>query len=347
MISKILKSKYAQMSIACAIVLVLSNFVAEATGLRFWQRGINTAAVRLYVMQRYLDDGDVIFLGSSRTEQGINAPTLQDELTSVMGHKVGVYAAGLPNANALVSEEIVQNVIQDAHKPKIVAVSVSLQDVFQNSKAAVTYYRYYASQAHLVRALPWISNDEEFEAVTYGFCRGMTSLELFFGNSPYISPYKKSVDEVIDKRGSHWREGIRATRWVDKPDKWEIIDAVLKAQGDLVADARFDGPAVLALDNILAEGKRRNIQIILFENPLLPEFFERFAQTKPYQDYKAFIRAYAKKNDVVLFDKTALELGLSSEDYLDPDHMHLDGARKFSALVAREVIAPELRKQGP
>ena len=35
-----------------------------------------------------------------------------------------------------------------------------------------------------------------------------------------------------------------------------------------------------------------------------------------------------------------------THDFRDPDHMHPDGAKRYSAIIAKEVIAPVLRTLG-
>lgn len=342
----LLRLRYTWMSIACVAALTLTNWLGEVTGYRFWQPGINTNSERVFVFQRFVDHADVVFLGSSRTEQGINAPEIEAALTEVAGKPVSAYSLGVPNAMMLESASFVDNLLVGSKTPKVAVVSVSVQDLYVTPESAMTHYRYYATQGEIYRFLPTVRTEREFEAAMYGLCRGLSSFELAIVANPGLAEFQKRIDENIRQRGSHWRDpnGPKGSRFSDKPDQAEIIESIMKTQGELVVDAKYDGPAVDALRHILAVARERGISVLLLEHPLLPEFYVRFAETQAYKDYKAFIHAFAQKEGVPLFERTGAEMGFTGRDYHDADHMHVEGARKFSRILATDAIAPLLAK---
>lgn len=341
----LLRFRYTWMCLACVAFLFFSNWLGEVTGYRFWQPSINTSAERLFTFERYVDHADVVFLGSSRTEQGVNAPEMERVLGETLGKPVSAFSFGVPNACMLESASFAENVLVGEKTPKLVVAAVSVQDLYVNPDAAMTHLRYYAPQAEVFRLLPTVRTEREFEAAMYGLCRGLSSFELALVEGPFLPKYKARIAKVLAQRGSHWRdtESEKGVRFADRPDKKEVLEKAISRQVGQLEGYRFDGPGVDALRRLIADSKARGYKLLLVENPQLTEFYAGWYGTTPaYQEYKKVLRDITAKEGIPLFDKTAAELGLTGSDFHDPDHMHLDGAKKFTRLLATEAVAPLL-----
>lgn len=343
--STLLRFRYTWMCLACVAVLALTNWLGEVTGYRFWQPSINSSAERMFTFERHVDHADVVFLGSSRTEQGINAPEMELALAEALGKPVSAFSFGVPNACMLESASFTENILVGEKTPKLVVAAVSVQDLYVNPDAAMTHFRYYATQKEILRLLPTVRTEREFEAAMYGLCRGLSSFELAVVEGPFLPKYKARIDKVLAQRGSHWRdtESEKGVRFADRPDQKQVLEKAIWRQTGQLEGYRFDGRGVEALHRLIADSKARGFKLLLVENPQLTEFYAGWYGTTPaYQEYKKVLRDITAKEGIPLFDKTAAELGLTASDFHDPDHMHLDGAKKFTRLLAAQAIAPLL-----
>jgi hypothetical protein len=341
----LLRNRYVGMCLACLATLAFSNWLGEVTGYRFWQPTINSNAERIFAFERHVEHADVVFLGSSRTDRGINAPEMQVVLSEALGEPVSAYSFGVPNACMLESASFTENILVGKKTPKLVVAAVSVQDLYVNPDAAVTHFRYYATQTEILRLLPMIRTEREFEAVMYGLCRGLSSFELALVEAPFLPKLDARVQQALAQRGSYWRDTAseKGARFADRDDQRAVLDKAIWRQSGQIEGAYFDGPGVEALRRLVADTRARGIRLLLVENPQLPEYYQGWYSTTPaYEAYKAFLREFTAKEGIPLFDKTAVELGLDARDFHDPDHMHPDGALKFTRILATEAIAPLL-----
>lgn len=339
-----LRSRYVAMCLSCLATLACANWLAEWTGYRFWQPTINSNADRLFAFARHVEQVDVVFLGSSRVTQGVHAPEMQVVLSAARGEPVSAYSLGVPNGCMLEYASFAENLLVGEKKPKLVVVSVSVQDLYVNPVATVTHFRYYATQADILRLLPSVRTEREVEAALYGLCRGLSSFQLAVAESPFLPRFDARVQTALAQRGSWWRDTETAygARFSDRKNPARVVENAIRWQSLQVEGAHFDGPGVQALHRLIADTRARGIQLLLVENPLLPEYYEAWAATPAYGAYKAVLREITARERIPLFDATAAELGLTARDFHDPDHMHPEGAKKFTRILGTTAILPLL-----
>lgn len=339
-----LRNRFVGMCLSCLATLAFTNWLSEVTGYRFWQPTINSNSERIFAFERHVEHADVVFLGSSRVTQGINAVEMQTVLSEAMGEPVSAYSLGVPNGCMLEYASFAENVLDGEKAPKVIVASVSIQDLYVNPDAVVTHVRYYAPQTEILRLLPIIRTEREFEAAMHGLCRGLSSFQLAAVEAPFLPKLDARVQTVLAQRGS-WRRDLETThgrRFSERKNPERIVQKAIEWQSSQVEGAHFDGPGVEALRRLVADTRARGIRLLLVENPLLPEYYRGWSTTPAYVAFRAFLREFVAAEQIPLFDKTAAELGLTAHDFHDPDHMHPDGASKYTRILGTEAIVPLL-----
>ncbi|MBD1396937.1 DUF1574 family protein [Pontibacter sp. JH31] len=145
-----------------------------------------------------------------------------------------------------------------------------------------------------------------------------------------ITPLNKAKQKTYDKR-FYTEGGFSGTK--------QIYNTLTTDELSSFRKHNFT-PAPIQLEylgKIVQLCKDHNVELILTVTPVTEEF--RYS-VKNYDEYESFIKQFASKNNLILFNYNSnLDLDLSTErDFLDKNHLSQTGVEKFNEILIKDFI---------
>lgn len=253
------------------------------------------------------DSTDVIFIGSSQVFCNINPLTIW--------HDFGISSYDMTSSGQRIwiSDYYVHEVLK-YQKPKVIALEVGIlfddspNDEDRNRKA-LDYMRFSTDKLKAIEATVKYSPDESFFSYLFPIMRFHTRWNQLAGDDfQYFSS-----DKHYFLRGYSPRYGSIAV----PEDMW-----VLEKKGQDARVISIPERCRPYLDDIVAVCDASNVNLILFRTP---------STLWSMSEHKCVDR-YAAQNGIKYIDFNTLqrEIQLNEEDFLDPNHMNVNGANKIS-----------------
>jgi hypothetical protein len=353
-------------SVALAILLVV-NVVVQMNRTYFdAQSDIVWGMRRVLQCESLGRSPDLIYLGSSRTVEGIS-PRVIDGIVqeqtgqTTLGCNVGTFGSSMD-----VDYFTLKRLYDDGIAPKIIVESiyewnfnVNAPDPADGNPGSLDQVFRLATLGDLddlrtqVSGLSGTAKLAEFVAgrlvPVYGDRLGLLSTLC---GSHQIGPCASAVRSAVDPEEDGLYRKADRQGWVERAStamtsltpasRQELITHL--QQTYFTVNHRFEigGHQWDALERIFALAKAHGAQVVLAYLPLHPLYLQ-YAFDRP-QDEQMVANAcqqFAQAHDVPFYDRSR-DPNFVDADYNDPSHLSAAGGVKFSSWLATNVIAPML-----
>jgi len=293
---------------------------------------------------------DLCFMGSSRTNNGINCPTVSKELRETLGHEITVanYASGGAQTPELVP--LVRFMLRYS-KPKLILFGVEPEQLgttdVVNERSAIFWNQsdYRAARQRfgpLVDSyLPEvIRNEIELHYLTLR-ARGRTGNLLRELTSGITTPHPLRGESlypvhVVNADATMNTSGIDAEQIREHVKTEHLVDGAYP----------FSDERIESLRELIVLCRSHNVPLVFFEVPNAAIFTQQFP-TDTNERFVNVFRQISSKSaevpaDVQFFSLSDLELDFADTDFRDPVHLNLIGAKRLSHRVTERIIKPIL-----
>ena len=141
-----------------------------------------------------------------------------------------------------------------------------------------------------------------------------------------------------------WHTRDRDQSLVTRPVPDERVEVFLKhllSNGQYV----FSPEQILALSEIISMCQEQDVPIMLVEIPVA-DLLIRHWPPGTRENFHDVINEVANEMNVPFINSDQLDTLLTEADFLEQSHLNRTGAVKFSTALAKDILAPGLRKSG-
>lgn len=282
---------------------------------------------------------DVLIIGSSRVQGGIDVPIVEDVLARLMSEEVDVYKLGIPGLRSIDLAELVRDGV--AHRPPSKLLVLAIEP------------RFFASVVNRRNARPLpgeaaVIGEWEGESLANSLTRRFQGIEALW-NLPWIWSNKvQSRSEEIRARSGEDRtleerlaqERQRAAAYETAPDLFELAPNRTWQWPDQASDAMASFRLLLdVLDELSCE-------VVFVQMPLTPGFAERLMPVVSQRMRDEVVAALQARGHSFHALQGA-PYPTKPEHFFSLTHVNREGTLQTSAVFPRHILAPILRGEEP
>ncbi|MDP8923564.1 MAG: SGNH/GDSL hydrolase family protein [Chloroflexota bacterium] len=263
-------------------------------------------------------DTEVLYLGDSRVQYGIDPRVVSDECACGPGFNAA-FAAADPRLTRIMADRLLAKL-----SPRLVVIGVSQWELSDSADIHV-----WGPAPELVAPWRW----PEFGVTIDGPAAAREVLGDAWRTYKYraalrvaLDPWSPDAGETDRQRGF---DVYRSRRRVGEQD-------LAERHGQWFTNYSLRGRRAEALRGLVADLRRRGIDILLVAPPLYPGFQGRVRHE--VEMFHMTISELASEHGAVFADLTEpSRSGLTGDDFLDVVHLTEEGTTEFSRQVAREI----------
>lgn len=332
--------RYRSLVVALVSALVTSallNVVADSLHLNFYRPRAPRSNMNAYAYQQSGESADVLFLGTSRTQQGVNANLVGELLQQAGQPDVSVFNVAQPAAGVVTNQIMLRDLIRSNGCPEVIVLEVSPGSLNQNGSWWPTVADYAALRDAPV-VLPGVTSFERLDFALASMLRGGT--RLF--DRLVEPPESQSTARILTTRGSRYG----ALTWRPPPGERGPGERVARMARNLYRRKfwrRMDigGGTTRALRRSAALAESCSAQLVLVRMPTLLEFSPEDHE-RVNLPFVHTIDRFLASHDALFVDADSIEVELPRDHYRDPVHLNLGGSIVFGEYLARDVLLPLL-----
>lgn len=314
---------------------------------RFRDIRFPSAGIVLRGLRHHEAQADIVCLGSSRFMHGLPESVLQEALDAELrpSRRAKVLNAAVPAGDPVSSDYMMGELLRAGARPTLAIVEITPE--------AVNHFNTWLS-IHVQRQLGWADVPAYFH-------------DLCFAHQ-FIRLVRARLLPLYVHRRELWREGSNQLRSLAAPgskaaaaDPTIPLDELREALGRTgVAPAEYTphgaslvpgwlrhyqvgGTAAAALDRLLERCQANNIEVVLVSPPLTSAHRQAYSPAIEAA-FQSHVHRLATKHGCRFVDYRER---LPDDLFIDNHHLLPDGGRRFSELLAREVLAPLYRDTAP
>ena len=276
-------------------------------------------------------EADVIFLGSSMVNRGINPKVFDEEFQRLTGKTVNSFNVGIPGIKSK-DAYLLSKILVDRYKPKLIVYGASLRDFDgQNEPTDIPEN-------------PWI----RYKTVGFNLDGWLRDHLLSY---QYYLIYRNWMKEDFETQ-------LKARRYYDRrltPKGYARWDSVMGEGGPAwEEDAKthfahyfFDQPYLEALHQMLDQ-QDHTTAFLVVEMPVESSFSLLYPRQQEDQDYFIQQMGAASQEHGTLFWPTTNLVPIPEDGWYSKNHMNSTGATAFSRWLAYQVFnaSPDLEAMG-
>ena len=271
-------------------------------------------------------DLDVLFIGNSTTQAGIN-PTVFDADRAALGDGGSSFNASIEGVPPSVNKEFLKMYLRYA-RPKTVLIGLTAQDLNANS--------------------PWAKDMDDRAGHSVNLQAGardslMGNVLAFLLDNSELFRYRYVLHQLL----------LRGGRYPAHPDVYfdqRGFHSIDRSLADFTASERLQaqnragvlnynpqGEQADALREMIATIRSSGAQPILVNMPLSDHYYANFDKPGDYQKYRDALQQLADELAVPLWDMEALPQGeqFGDSEFGDLNHLNKVGAERLSAMLAQ------------
>jgi hypothetical protein len=281
----------------------------------------NSYSVKRYDFEKQLDSIQVVVLGTSHSEYGVNP-----EYFSHYGFVLGTVGQDMYYSTALLNKYLTQ-----LPKLKLViiecdymAFNYSLSKVKEDWRTS-SYYRFWGVKS---------DNWDPFQIRNY-------SIISLYTNSLVKEIIKKGFDTnlAVDLNYNGWRK-ITVSKNDDRISE-QLGKARVLLYDTIMANNHDNGRIRKYLENMLDELNRRKIKAALITMPVYSTY-SKFCNADILNKNRSYIDSLCNKYGCTYNDYFK-DSRFSKDDFYDNDHLNLLGAEKCSKIIDAEIVSKAIK----
>jgi hypothetical protein len=287
---------------------------------------------------------DVAVVGDSRIMHGFDPREAERVLREQTGRPVSVWNAGLSGAPPMAHLAWVQRFLTHAHRPRLVVLSIS-PNMFGSllpdppaRESLTALYRMRDLGAVLsagasAEDVATVGTVNAFHLLRYR-PRMLDLLLAGKGLTPEAGPGIQGFGPMgpVPPETQDWRARYRLLGYGNEMNR---------------LGAHFGNEQIGYFRECLRRLRDAGVRTVVMNSPSATQLDAAYGAGSFYAQHMAFVRAEARTYGAGYFDAQHSPV-IHDADFVDGDHMNAEGAARFSAWLARELLAPELeRATGP
>lgn len=368
MVARAPRRRSYRIALSVLVVLLLLNGLAFVFRRPLQARSDTYHAVaRVDACENLGRTPDVVYLGSSRTVYGIDAPLVDSTLRGQSDRGVLSCNAGAIGSTFEQDYYTLKRLIADGHAPKAAVETLWEWNINVNaSRPAPDAADHFAQVEHLAslsdlpRLLPrFASNGWNPLQLAVGFVAEKTIplygerigiLKTLCG--PVLAgPCGENVSR-LDGATAHIYTTADRQGWIAAPEP-SIAQlsrakvAANRAHGwtymrSQERNFQIGGLEISYLNQLLTLAARHHVRVALVVPPLSQYFWDYFSGPTSWAQVMAFWQGTARAHGAAFYDESRAP-GYTDADFVDPQHLSSAGAHTFSRWLARAVVPPLVR----
>lgn len=330
----IVHSRVLRLILWACLWLFAANVMSEMTGLYPWQPYVEpNVAAKLTLLRHDFRDVDILFVGSSKAARGFDPSAVEKELKQFLPNRpVRAFTLGIPAGAVYNSAAMLQSVLHRA-RPEVIVLGVGAGEF--NSKAMFALEPYvlnYAPPSQLLKqSAQGFPSFEVLRLRIRGIWRpsGLPFQWLL----RYESNYRKQLVEKRRYAGQRRRSD---------PFRGDIRKNARQIRWRALVPYQIEGYADEAFHDIINLTSRRGIRLIVVIMPISTTAAPILYQKGEDELLRNYLARVCEKHNIPLFDLNRPPFKPAEEDFLNANHLNIEGAKKISRKIARRILAPIL-----
>lgn len=324
---------------------VLINFIVvllEPYFLHIASYELNHAAEKILLYQDQ-PAPDILFLGSSRVENGLDPAIIEQTIAEQTGVRPRALNLGMPNSSLQLSYLVLKNIIQNNKKPSVIVYGLAELEL-DNPAPDDNYYKEITTN---------IPNSEVLfrpdDLGRYGGNQLEQQANFMFGQLVPLFRDQKLILKALNiqfnseniNHANYERDaavpsnGFLAINQTLSHPETETNAGIYKEQLPAFQPSNTD---LGFLRDFLKLAKDRGIKVVLVNMPVSAvhqAFWNDDARLKAYRDT---VQNLARENEVPLLDVYRDDELLAPESFYDTNHLNSQGATILSQKLARDYL---------
>lgn len=271
----------------------------------------NNYHIKKQFIEEEIKDIDTIITGSSHTAFGINPDFLQDK----------VFVLAFPWQNLYYDDKLVLKYLKDMEKLRLAIITVS----YPSLETGITRKNFYAYYYGIMspNTMGWEIHPEKYSLLyVYGM---RNSLELAFNG------FKGLSEDFVVERNGFLHNKVEQQQELDDNYGRGVLMGMKE---------KYIKENVESIEEMIRALQERNIAVVIITIPQFYKYTDKLDAEK-YGRMQGNINYLCNKYSVeyhnYLFDKR-----FTAEDFRDIAHLNPQGAKKFSEIINKDIIKPNL-----
>lgn len=335
----------AWLALLLLIVVILGWGIAERCQIQYWNPSTRTDGLTLYLYQRLDEAADVLFLGSSRTQQSIDPVAIEALLDRPGRRAVRVYNLAQQSASIVTQDLILRSLVTRERKPSLIVLEVGVGSLNSNCPEVGRCLEDYATPADLIRLHPAIRSVADIEKALTGLFRGARSTVRRVVSGPGDPQHREKLDERRRGKGMVLPDPQRfASSLASFPMEFreeyrrKFVRSVRRGR---LKRYRIEGVADQALRRAIAFARGLDIEAVLLHMPTAPEYDEALQRGEDEQ-YWSYMRALVAELNVPFLEPGAGFIEVGDHEFRDLSHLNERGSRILERHLVEHLLAPHL-----
>jgi len=347
--------------VSAVLLLVLLDWISARTGLLWWQPKTCGQTLKVHALLEWSDPVNVVFLGSSRMEVGLNPMAAEGALKKETGRDVICYnlaqSAGLIRTDHI----LFRDSLKGDHAPDLVVVGVEPRGFNTMSTRVDEYVRYYARPLDIavefgdIAAGGFLSHSWGalargascfWQRMAHSSTKGTAAREVAFWakTKGHGAPFRMPP-------GSQKSPGSRKSPGPNKKfkiepgsPKWRKMLALRKqfVRKNLLNDYTIGDSSVRAFEEIISLAEERGIRLVVINMPVTKDYFSIYKPGE-YESYFNLVKKICSKEGVEFHDFNSSANRFDDRLFYNPDHLGPKGSLQFSRKIALEILASSFK----
>jgi hypothetical protein len=288
---------------------------------------------------------DIVFMGSSRVENGLDPAVVEQAIAEKTGIKPRALNLGMPNNDLQLNYLLLKNIIQDDKKPAVIVYGLSeleldnpvqnqnyFQSLIKNIPDVEVLFRpddvgrYGGSKPEQQAAFMF----NQFVPIFRDQKLILTALNIQFNSQNiYHSNYENRIDIPSN--------GYLPNNTTFDPAKVETNAEIYKSR---LPEFQVQNTDLAFLQDFLKLAKQRDIKVVLVNMPVSAQFRNNWQSNDRIKHYTDTIQNLARENEVPLLDAYQNPDGyFTQKTFYDSNHLNPQGATLLSQMVGRDYLA--------
>jgi hypothetical protein len=276
----------------------------------------------------------VVFLGSSRIGTCLREDVLTDRLRSELGEdSLRVFNAGMPVGDLIVSEHVFARLIRLASRPRLLVVEVSPESLNRHNGWL---------PHHAERQLAWGDLSAYAEDLARAGCLGEFLTERLVPLYAHRKGFWNLPGELCSPRryslagAALWERALGGVSGLTVAEKRARSEAGLADARHCLRDYAPGGNAAAALERLLERCRALGIEVLLVAVPVAGAHRDLY-EPAIESSYQSYVKEMRQRFGCDFRD---CRTQIPDDHFLDNHHADDEGAERFSAWFASEVLTP-------
>lgn len=324
--------------------LLCVNPLVDRMGLKYWLVRGDWPDLAPYAYRGIDGPVDVLVVGSSRMALAVSPVWVRETVAAEGGRELVIVNLSQIGGNAVSSSIVLRDAVRAGGCPGLVLFGLTVGAVNVNSMTLEKTLRVHVSLIDTLRLLPEVDRWSRVDAALAGTLRGYANLYSLvtqppFGRRAQLAELRGRGSSFFDARHLA-REPVRFAR-LPEGERQEVEAQSAALYQDLLRDYEIAGAPVRYLRRTLELAGRCDSDLV-FVRPPASGVLDSWIGDRRRSTFMDLAASLAAGPDVDFYAPDAAAAGLDGDDFENPGHLNIEGAYKFSALLARSVVLPRI-----